>query len=156
MESRSRELARPDSERALPSGRLVIVRSGGAAGGDDEIEVRSPAGEVEVRIACTAAGPVVTVRGGRLEIESSGALALRAPRVEVDAGEMRVRTEGDIRMNGAKIHLNCTDEEEAAAVETARALEARAAKMLDMARRMLPGGGSCGHGHAEGHEHGED
>ncbi|HQU42525.1 MAG TPA: hypothetical protein PK867_06915, partial [Pirellulales bacterium] len=89
----------------------------------EELEVRSRGGDVEVRIALTDDGAVVTLRGGRLEIESTDSIALSCRRFELattegtalaTAGEtlitgqaMRVKTERDIHMNGGIIHLNC-------------------------------------------------
>ena len=101
-------------ERVLPaaSGRLVVLRLGAAG---EEIEVRSPAGAVEVRITFGAAGPVVQVTGGRLEIASPGEVA-------IDCRDLRVNAEGDIRMNGAMIKLNCDDEEAVLSAPLAPAL----------------------------------
>ena len=108
------------SARALPSGRSVVLK---VADGCEELEVRSPGGDVEVRISLTDNGAVVTLRGGRLEMESTDAVALNCRRLDVVTAEgialasagdllisgrgMRVKTEGDIHMNGAIIHLNC-------------------------------------------------
>jgi hypothetical protein len=94
-------------DRTLPSGRSVQLKLDGAG---EAIEVRSPGGEVEVRIAFTAAGPVVTVHGGRLEL-GAPEVAIRCKTFEVEASAgVEVKTPGDIKMNGAMIRLNCTDE----------------------------------------------
>jgi len=108
------------SERTLPSGRSVVLRVDNAR---EEFEIRSPQGEVEVRITLTEAGPVVTLRGARLELEASDTVAINCRRLEVNtvestrltsAGdlrltgqEMRVQTTGDIHLNGDVIRLNC-------------------------------------------------
>jgi hypothetical protein len=92
-------------------------------GSREELEVRSPEGEVEVRITLTDGGPVVRLRGARLELESPDVVAVHCRRLEVNTTEathllssgdvrftgqeMRVQTQGDIRMNGDVIHLNC-------------------------------------------------
>src|SRR5579859_547084 len=68
---------RPATERNLPSGRSVVVR---VDGGKEELEVRSPNGDVEVRITLTDAGPVVSVRGARLELESPDAVSVNCRR----------------------------------------------------------------------------
>jgi phage gp45-like len=99
------------SERSLPSGRSVVVR---IDGGKEELEVRSPQGEVEVRITLTDAGPVVSLRGARLELETPDAVAVQCRRfevntteaVEISGKEMLLQTEDDMRLKGKIIHLN--------------------------------------------------
>ena len=107
------------TEKSLPSGRSVVVR---VDGGREELEVRSPSGDVEVRITLTEAGPVVSLRGARLELESPDAVAINCRKFEVNttegtelksAGavriegqEMNLRTEDDMRLKGKIIHLN--------------------------------------------------
>lgn len=107
-------------ERQLPSGRSLVLRTDPAG---EELEIRSRRGEVEVRIVLTDAGPVVTLRGGRLEMESpavsfrcdSFAVEARSAvnltsqgEVHIAAQELHARTEKDIHLNGAFIRLNCT------------------------------------------------
>lgn len=108
------------AERVLPSGRSVVVR---LSGRNEELEIRSPRGEVEVCITLTDAGPVVKLRGARLELESPDAVAIACRRFEVqttegtrldNAGdvqitgrELHVQTTSDIHMNGGVIRLNC-------------------------------------------------
>lgn len=106
--------------RALPSGRSVVLKLGD---GCEEMEIRSPGGDVEVRITLTDQGAVVSLRGGQLHMQAADAISLNCRRLEVvttegtalgSAGEMlitgremRVKTENDIHMNGAVIRLNC-------------------------------------------------
>lgn len=107
-------------EKRLPSGRSVTLRIEGA---EEAIEVRSAQGEVDVRIVLTDAGPVVSLRGARLELESPDVavkcnrfevqaeedLRLRSARdVHIDADELHAKTERDIHLNGAYIRLNCS------------------------------------------------
>jgi phage gp45-like len=107
-------LAESAAEQLLPSGRSVIVKT---ADGREELEIRSPQGEMEVRIVLTETGPVVQLRGARLELESPEMIALNCRRLEVNAvedvriagRELRVRTEADIHMDGATIRLNCEE-----------------------------------------------
>ena len=110
---------RPATERNLPSGRSVVVR---VDGGKEELEVRSPDGDVEVRITLTDAGPVISLRGARLELEATDAVSVRCRQFEVntsegttlasagpvriDGQELNVETEDDIRLKGKLIHLN--------------------------------------------------
>jgi hypothetical protein len=82
--------------RILPSGRSVVVR---LAAGAEELEIRSPRGEVEVRIVLTETGPVVRLSGARLELDAAETVAVRCRRFEV-------RAEEDICLDGAMIRLN--------------------------------------------------
>jgi len=114
----------PIASRALPSGRALELTIGE---GREELVVRAPSGEVEVRIAFGREGPVVTVRGGRLEVETPEEIALSCRSLEVRTKEaLRLRSEGtaelragadvkvkaggDVRMNGAFVRLNCDEE----------------------------------------------
>lgn len=114
----------PLGSRALPSGRALELR---VADGSEELLVRAPGGEVEVRIAFSREGPVVTVRGGRLEVDTPEEIALSCRSLDVRAreslrlrsdrdarigvgGDLRVKAEGDVRMNGAFVRLNCDEE----------------------------------------------
>ncbi len=109
-----------DRSRPLPSGRSVVLK---VADGREELEVRSPSGDLEVTITLTDNGAQVKLSGGRLELASPDTVALNCRRVEINTAEgtdllsagdvrilgkeMRVKTEGDIHMNGGIIHLNC-------------------------------------------------
>jgi hypothetical protein len=106
--------------RLLPSGRSVVVK---VAGDREELEIRDAEGLVEVCVCLTADGPVVRIRGGRLELDAADTIAVRCRRFEVHTdestelsseGEMRiagrelkVRTKDDIHLNGEFIRLNC-------------------------------------------------
>jgi hypothetical protein len=108
---------------SLPSGRTVCVRTGA---GREEIEIRSPAGQMELRIALTPQGPVLQLRGARLEIDSTDAVAVNCRQFEINAsegvkinsagdidlhgqGEMRVRTAGSTSIDSDWVNLNCGD-----------------------------------------------
>lgn len=101
-------------ERLLPSGRSLILKT---VDGREELEIRSPQGELEVCVVLTETGPVLRLRGARLEFDSSDTISLNCRRLQVNsvedvriaARELRVRTESDIRMNGATIRLNCEE-----------------------------------------------
>jgi hypothetical protein len=86
--------------RTLPSGRSVVVR---LAGGAEELEIRSPRGDVEVRVVLTDEGPVVRLSGARLELDAAETVAVNCRRFEV-------RAEGDICLDGATIRLNSPEE----------------------------------------------
>jgi hypothetical protein len=119
MKSEARKKRKTAPVRALPSGRSVVLKVGE---GCEEMEIRSPGGDVEVRITLTDQGAVVGLRGGRLEMQSADAVSLNCRRLDVvttegtalggtgdvviTGREMRVKMENDIRMNGGVIHLN--------------------------------------------------
>ena len=149
-------------ERRLPSGRSVVLRIDGAG---EEIEIRSARGEVDVRITLTDAGPVVSLRGARLELEApdvsvrcntfdvhaTETLSLSSERdVRIEADELRAKTEHDVHLNGAFIRLNCTADcpppeeiyaqmaqlQEQAAVTGALCCDEHAAPVPDPSRRV--------------------
>ena len=107
-------------EKLLPSGRSVVLK---LVGDSEELEVRSPDGSLEVRITLTDQGAVVSLHGGRLEMESPDTIALRCRQLEINSAEgtdllsggdvritgreLRVNAESEIHMNGSIIHLNC-------------------------------------------------
>jgi len=109
-----------ETARLLPSGRSVVVK---VAGECEELEIRDAKGAVEVSISLTAQGPLVRIRGGRLELDAADTIALRCRRFEVQTSEstelksdgavritgeeLRVKTEDDIHLNGQVIRLNC-------------------------------------------------
>jgi hypothetical protein len=106
--------------RTLPSGRSVVLKVGD---GCEEMVIRSPGGDVEVRITLTEQGAVVSLRGGQLQMQAADTVSLNCRRLDVvttegtalgSAGdvlitgrEMRVKTVNDIHMNGGVIRLNC-------------------------------------------------
>src|SRR5262245_27824783 len=90
-------------ERTLPSGRSVIVK---VAGGREELEVRSPAGEIEVRITLSDVGPVVHLRGARLELDSLQAVAINCERFEVCATEgATLKSAGEVQIAGHEMRV---------------------------------------------------
>jgi hypothetical protein len=106
--------------RSLASGRSVLLTATEAG---EELQIRSPNGELEVRITLGPGGPVVHVSGARLELDAPDTIAFRCRQLDVEtvegirlasagniqlAGEeMRVQTAGDIHMNADFIRLNC-------------------------------------------------
>jgi hypothetical protein len=140
-------------ERRLPSGRSLVVRVDGAG---EEIEIRDARGEMDVRITLTDAGPVIAVRGARLELDSpdvavrcrtfdvhaTEALTLSSDReVRIQADEVRAETKQDIHLNGAFIRLNCT-----ADAEPPEAIFARMAALA--AAAGVPASSDHDHDHA--------
>lgn len=107
----------------LPSGRSIVVK---AVDTGEEIEVRSPTGEIEVSIAFTDKGPIMKLHGGRLEINSAETVVVNCRRFEVNAseallmrseqdvgiaagGEIRVKSAGETFIDGDMVNLNCLD-----------------------------------------------
>lgn len=92
-------------ERRLASGGSLHLRTN--AGGE-EIELRSARGDLDLRIVLTAAGPVVTLRCAKLEVESPE-VAFRCHDFDVQTtGDLRLKSEGDIHLNGSYVRLNCS------------------------------------------------
>ena len=119
-DERRTELALPGQ---LPSGRRVVARADERG---ELIEVRSPAGDVELRIVLTADGPVVQLRGARLELDSNDTVSLNCRRLELratdgivlesggnleaySAAEVHVKSAGDAYIDGKLVNLNCKD-----------------------------------------------
>ncbi len=118
------QLAVPGVHRGvLPSGRTVVIEADGRG---EAIEVRSAAGEMELRIALTDRGPVLSLRGARLEIDAADTVAVNcrqfavraADGVVLDAAggialtsgaETHLRSAGDTYIDGQMVKLNCQD-----------------------------------------------
>src|SRR5215212_7513132 len=91
-----------ERQQILPSGRSIILR----VAGEEELEIRSPSGETQLRVILTDQGPVLRLSGVRLELEAAETVAIRCRNFEVHAGEavqltgqeMRVQTTGDIHL----------------------------------------------------------
>jgi hypothetical protein len=157
--------SRRDQTLALPSGRSIAYAQ---RGGREELEVRSATGMVELRIALTPDGPVLSLSGVRLEINSTDSVAVRCREFEVDAregvlfktagdvaigaaGEMRVKTRGQMHMDAELIHLNGGDRTGYPDEETAKMTQAIVERTL-AARGQLPSAEA--HEHHEGCDHG--
>ncbi len=107
----------------LPSGKSIVV----SADRDSEtIEVRSGSGDMELRIALTDEGPVITLRGAKLNLESTDTVSVNCRRLELNTtedlqintgGSMGVQSDDEIRMKSAQqtfidgdyVNLNCLD-----------------------------------------------
>lgn len=96
-----------DLSQKLPSGRDVILH---VQQNREEIEVRSPDGMLEIRISLTESGPVVQLKGGRLEIESSDAVRVNCQKFEVNAQQgIDLKSRDNINLDGEYVQLNCGD-----------------------------------------------
>jgi hypothetical protein len=111
--------------RVLPSGRTVVLKVDGP---NEELEIRSPEGQVELRIALTEQGPVLTLRGLRLELDAADTVAVNCRQfslrttegVVLDAAgdvslrsgkEIRLRSDGETFIDGKLLKLNCLEPE---------------------------------------------
>jgi hypothetical protein len=110
----------------LPSVRTVVVRIDGQG---EALEVQSPDGRMELRIALTDQGPVLSLRGLRLEIDAADTVAVNCRQfslrttdgMALEAGgdlslrsqqEMHLRSAGDTSIDGKLLKLNCQDRTE--------------------------------------------
>jgi len=89
-------------QAVLPSGRSISMQVDGQG---EYLEVRSPGGEVEVRIDFTPEGPSVKLRCAQLELASTGDIAMNCRNFSVQTSE-------DVKMNGRYVLLNCSEPEE--------------------------------------------
>jgi hypothetical protein len=119
MSAKSKEQLKLQTEEAtdrrevyLREGRTLTVES---AGSDELVEVRSPSGQVELRIRLTEEGPVLQMESARLELKASEAVEIQAPRIGIKAtetlqlssdNEIKADAEGEVRVNGKMIYLN--------------------------------------------------
>lgn len=147
----------------LPSGRELAVRSTPEG---EQIEVRSASGDLELRIALTDAGPVLQLRGVRLEIDSTEAIALRCKELEVDAqaismraqkdvridaqGQMNIQTGGLTNIDAEIINLNCGDRSrypDGQAALQASSVQAPQTPAIQPPPPASDGSCGCGHQH---------
>jgi len=109
------ELTEETSDRReiyLREGRTLSIEQSGT---DELVEVRSSAGQVELRIRLTEEGPVLQMESARLQLKASEAVEIESKRVEIRAtetvqiaskDEVKVDAEGDVCVNGKTIWLN--------------------------------------------------
>lgn len=93
--------------RELPSGRSVVLK---LAGSHEEVEIRSPTGEVEVVISLTENGPVVRLRGARLELDTPDELSLSCRRLAIHSQEeTALSSDGSVRIAAKDMFVKTTD-----------------------------------------------
>ena len=78
----------------LPTGGSLSIGAG--HGGTDRLTLRSPTGEVQLRISVTEKGPVLRFRVADLDIETTGRLRLDCSSFELRADEASYVIEGDV------------------------------------------------------------
>jgi hypothetical protein len=113
-------------QTVLPSGRTVQI----TLDGNEQIQVFAPGGELEVSLQFTDTGPVLRLRGARLELEAPEDIQVRCGKFAVQSreettlhsdgninitagGEMRVKTDKATHIDGEMLYLNCEEEAEA-------------------------------------------
>lgn len=118
QEAATEQATTDERELYLRDGRRIAVReeSNGSL-----VEVRSPSGQVEVRIMMTEKGPVLQMESVRLQLKAEEAIELESPTVAIKGEEVRVHggtvaveseadttitAEGEVRVRGKMIHLN--------------------------------------------------
>lgn len=106
-----------------PGVQVVGLRSGATVSvhtdrQGETIVLRSPAGAVDLSIRMTDQGPVLSLKGVRLEIEATEELAVRCREFSVDArdgirltsgGNIQARSEGPTFIDADYVNLNCLD-----------------------------------------------
>jgi hypothetical protein len=147
----------------LPSGRSVSFV---AEGGREELVVRSAQGEMELKITLTKDGPVLSLSGARLEINSTDAVSVNCRAFEVNAsegvrlrtagdvaiaasGELRAKTGGKIHLDGEMVNLNSGDRTGYPDEQTALATQA----LVERALAARAAGGANGIEAAHEHDH---
>ena len=89
----------PPASITMSSGRSVEVSSGP---GGDQIEVRSPDGMVEIRVALTPQGPVLSVSGAKLEINATESVSLNCRDLSINTtGSMNLTAQGSVGIHAA-------------------------------------------------------
>ncbi|OPY11323.1 MAG: hypothetical protein A4E69_02919 [Syntrophus sp. PtaB.Bin138] len=93
----------------LRSGRQIVVHGGEA---EELISIVEPGGEISLTVRLTDAGPVFTLRGAQLKLESTRSITLEAGTINLHAQEEAVlRSEGALKIDAAKtMDLHCDDD----------------------------------------------
>ncbi len=103
----------------LPSGRSISIR----IDEEEEIEVFSPDGRLELKIRLTEEGPTLSLESGKLDLKASENISLKAKKVEIKAEEyvslesggklkidsekqMDIRSTENVKVVGKLIYLN--------------------------------------------------
>jgi phage gp45-like len=113
---------RPES-KAIPLDRGRRLELSRSTEGDDVVEVRSPSGQLELRIVLTEQGPVLQLEAVKLALSASESVEIDCERFAVKAreqaviesagdvsikadGELESTSTGDTRIAGKMIYLN--------------------------------------------------
>ncbi len=112
-------LQNEDKEIKLPSGRSISVK----INGEEQLEIFSPDGKLELKIRLTEDGPTLSLESARLDLKASENISLQAKQVKIKAEEsaslesggklkidseeqMDIRSTENIKVVGKLIYLN--------------------------------------------------
>ena len=154
----------PTTAATLPSGRTLTVRPDAQG---ESIEVRSASGDLELALVLTPQGPVLKLRGVRLQLDSTESVDLTCKQFNVHTqqginltseGEFRLKTQGQSHLDAELIHLNSGDRtgypDEANA---ARIMAELAPKLAAQERKILEAHQAAVEAHRAAHpDHGSD
>ena len=112
-------LENEDKKINLPSGRSISIK----IDGEEQLEIFSPEGVLEVKVRLTKEGPTLTLEGGKLDLKASEKITLKAKKVEIKAEDdaslesggklkidsekqMDIRSTENVKVVGKLIYLN--------------------------------------------------
>ena len=113
-EGLAEELAEDTDRREvyLRAGRSLTIEP---TTGGELVEIRSPSGQVELRVKLTEDGPVLQLDSVRLQLKATEDVEIEGKRVAIKAretitvaseDEVQIEGQGDVRVRGDKIYLN--------------------------------------------------
>lgn len=95
----SETLQNKNKEIKLPSGRSVFVK----INGEEELEIFSPDGKLELKIRLTEDGPTLSLESVRLDLKASENISLQAKNVEIKGKESAsLESEGKLKVDSEK------------------------------------------------------
>jgi phage gp45-like len=97
------------SEMALSSGRKIRVKE---TFSEDIVEIVESEGTVSIKITLTETGPVISVSGAKLEINSTESIKLESKRIEIKSSEQTViKSEGNLNFESKdEMAINSRDD----------------------------------------------
>jgi hypothetical protein len=115
----SETLQNENEEIKLPSGRSISVK----INGEEELEIFSPDGKLELKVRLTKDGPTLSLEGVSLDLKASENISLQAKNVEIKGKEsaslesdgklkidsedqMDIRSTENVKVVGKLIYLN--------------------------------------------------
>lgn len=92
-------LQNENGEIKLPSGRSVSVK----INGEEELEIFSPDGKLELKIRFTEDGPSLSLESTRLDLKASENISLQAKNIEIKGKESTsLESEGELKIDSEK------------------------------------------------------
>ncbi|MBE7544821.1 MAG: hypothetical protein M9913_20910 [Bryobacteraceae bacterium] len=97
-------------EIVLTSGHRVVASNGSA---DPHVHIVGPAGDLQLSITLTPAGPLVRLQAASIELSASQSLSLNAPDIHIRSSQsLALEAGGDIALDGRTVLLNCAETED--------------------------------------------